>query len=91
MEEIKQNQIKILSKLLELIENYEIIYLTPKDLLDFLGYEFVIVSKRDLAIQLNKLNLKTKVLFIDNVYSRYYIIEKNKVILTRKQFLDKII
>jgi hypothetical protein len=87
IEEFTEEPRAMLTRLVELTEDKEMVYKTPDELIAYLGLAFNLTSKKDLAIRLGRLGLRSRVLYLNNHYARYYNINKSRIqgLLERSQ------
>ena len=80
IEEFTDEPRAMLEELLKLVGDNESIFKTPTELIGQLGLTFNLTSKKDMAMRLGRLGFRTRVLFLNSHYARYYTITKNRIV-----------
>ena len=78
IEEMGEEPTLMLNKLIEMVKDKGVLYLTAEEMLMALK-EFNFNSKRDLAMKLGRFGLHTKVLWLNEHYNRYYTLSKDRL------------
>jgi len=81
IEEFNEEPRVMLEELLKVVEETgnDIVFKTPTDLLGRMGLSFNFTSKKDMAVKLGRLGFRTRVLYLNSHYARYYTLSKTKI------------
>ncbi len=72
IEEFAEEPRLLIAKLLQLVPTDDTVNITPDKLLEFIGIDFGISSKRELAFKMGRLGFHTRVLYSNGTYNRCY-------------------